>query len=118
MITLGADAHQRVPGAVARTEPSAQGEELARWAVELGGPRRWGIQGVGNSGCGLAQHPVTSGEAIDEVNPRWTAPGRSARTVGTSNPRDAPPSQGWSSAKAKPSRGEPPETSWRLSAGL
>ncbi|MDP9353034.1 MAG: transposase, partial [Chloroflexota bacterium] len=37
---------------------------------------RWGIEGAWNLGRGLAQHLVGAGEAVYEVNPRWTAEGR------------------------------------------
>ncbi len=102
MITLGVDAHKQVHVAVALDDaghelgrwrgPNSQRgwEQLARWAVELGGPRRWGIEGAWNYGRGLAQHLVASGETVYEVNPRWTALGRrSARTRGKSDPLDA-----------------------------
>jgi transposase len=72
--------------------PSSQRgwEQLARWAVELGGPRRWGIEGAWNYRRGLAQHLVACGETVYEVNPRWTALGRrSARIRGKSDPLDA-----------------------------
>ncbi len=102
MITFGVDAHKQVHVAVALDEAghelgrwrgsnSQRGwEEVARWAVELGGPRQWGIEGAWNYGRGLAQHLVASGETVYEVNPRWTALGRrSARKVGKSDPLDA-----------------------------
>jgi transposase len=102
MITLGVDAHKQVHVAVALDEaghelgrwrgPNSQRgwEELARWAVELGGPRQWGIEGAWNYGRGLAQHLVASGETVYEINPRWTALGRrSARKGGKSDPLDA-----------------------------
>jgi transposase len=102
MITLGVDAHKQVHVAVALDDaghelgrwrgPNSQRgwEQLARWAVELGEPRRWGIEGAWNYGRGLAQQLVASGETVYEVNPRWTALSRrSARKAGKSDPLDA-----------------------------
>ncbi len=63
---------------------------LHAWAVGLGGPRQWGIEGAWNYGRGLAQHLVDAGEAVYEVNPRWTAQGRrSARRPGKTDALDA-----------------------------
>ena len=88
MITLGVDAHKGVHVAVAL---NGAGQEVARWrgrnspkgwqalgawAAELAGERQWGIEGAWNYGRGLAQHLVAVGEAVHEVNPRWTAAGR------------------------------------------
>jgi transposase len=88
MLTLGVDAHKRVHVAVALDE---RGQELGQWkgpnspdgwrevqawAVALGGPRHWGIEGAWNYGRGLAPHLVAQGETIYEVNARWTAAGR------------------------------------------
>jgi transposase len=82
MITLGVDAHKQVHMAVALDEaghelgrwrgPNSQRgwEELAGWAAELGEPRQRGIEGAWNYGRGLAQHLVTRGEVVYEVNPR------------------------------------------------
>ncbi len=85
MITIGVDAHKRVHQAVAidgsgqerarwrgDTSPAAW-QRLQDWAVALDGARRWGIEGSGQDGHGLAQHLVTSGETVVEVNPRLTA---------------------------------------------
>ena len=67
MITIGVDAHRQVHVAVA---VDATGRELAHWrgpnrpeawhqlrdwAVALGGPRQWGIEGAWNYGRGLAR---------------------------------------------------------------
>ncbi len=88
MITIGVDAHKRVPMAVA---VDAAGRELARWrgpnsiarwrelapwGAALDGPVCWGIEGAWHYGRGLAQHRITTGAAVVEVNPRWTAAGR------------------------------------------
>src|SRR3954451_5610969 len=90
MVAIGVDAHKAVHVAVAvdgagrevarwRGANSAAGwQQLATWAAGLGGGRRWGIAGAWNDGRGLAQHLVGSGEAVHEVNPRWTAAGRRA----------------------------------------
>ena len=102
MITLGVDAHKQVHAAVALDEagqalghwrgPNSRcgWEALHEWAVGLDGPRQWGIEGAWNYGRGLAQHLVDAGEAVYEVNPRWTAEGRrSARRPGKSDALDA-----------------------------
>ena len=88
MITIGVDAHRQVHVAVAL---DATGRELAHWrgpnrpeawhqlrdwAVALGGPRQWGIEGAWNYGRGLAQCLVAAGESVYDVNPRLTAQGR------------------------------------------
>lgn len=102
MITIGVDAHKRVHQAVAIDEA---GREQARWrgdtspaawqllqdwAAGLGGERRWGIEGSGQYGHGLAQHLVTSGEPVVEVNPRLTAgTRRGGRQRGKSDRLDA-----------------------------
>ena len=72
MITIGVDAHRQVHVAVA---VDATGREVARWrgangpdawhqvldwAVALGSPRQWGIEGAWNYGRGLAQALVCS----------------------------------------------------------
>ena len=98
MITLGVDAHKgvHVAGALNRA-----GQEVARWrgrnspngwqalgawAAALAGDRQWGIEGAWKYGRGLAQHLVAAGEAVHEVNPRWTAAGRRrARRPGKSD---------------------------------
>jgi transposase len=88
MITIGVDAHKRVHAAVALDEAgrevarwrgpnSADGwAALGRWAEALGAPRRWGIEGAGGYGRGLAQRAVAHGAEVYEVNARWTAAGR------------------------------------------
>ena len=85
MITLGVDAHKQVHAAVAL---DAAGRELGRWrgansaagwaalrqwAAGFGTARQWGIEGAWSYGRGLAQHLVAAGEAVYEINPRWTA---------------------------------------------
>lgn len=102
MLSIGVDAHKRVHVAVAlddagrvvdrwRGPNSPQGWQAAsQWAMALGGPRQWGIEGAWNYGRGLAQSLVAGGEAVFEINPRWTAAGRrTARNRGKSDPRDA-----------------------------
>jgi len=88
VIIIGVDAHKQVHVAVAIDDAgrelghwkgpnSPQGwTDLQQWARELGGDRRWGIEGAWNYGRGLAQHLVREGEGVWEVNPRWTAAGR------------------------------------------
>src|SRR5262245_45143347 len=90
MVTVGVDAHKAVHAAVAL---DAAGQTLGRWrgpnrragwaalhawAVGLGAPRPWGIEGAWNSGRGPAQHLVAAGEVVCEVNPRWPVDGRGA----------------------------------------
>ena len=102
MITIGVDAHKRVHAAVALDETGREvaqwrgsatacgWDELRCWAATLGAPRQWGIEGAWNYGRGLAQHLVGAGEAVYEVNPRWTAAGRrGARRRGKSDALDA-----------------------------
>lgn len=102
MITIGVDAHKGVHVALALDE---QGRELdhwrgpnsalgwvglASWAVVLGSPRVWGIEGAWSYGRGLAQHLVAGDESVFEVNARWTAAGRrSARKPGKTDRLDA-----------------------------
>jgi transposase len=70
----------------------------ARVAAGAGAPaaraadaeRAWGIEGAGNYGRGLAQHLVTAGETVYDINPRWTAKERQhARRPGKSDRLDA-----------------------------
>ena len=69
------------PGWLARDLP---------WAVQLGEPRQWGIEGASNYGRGLAQCLIAAGETVYEINPRWTATGRrQARNQSRSDPLDA-----------------------------
>jgi transposase len=102
MISIGVDAHKRRHVAVALDERghvldqwhgpnSAAGwRALARWAHQLDPARQWGIEGAWNYGRGLAQHLVQAGEAVYEVNTRWTARGRrQARSVSKTDVRDA-----------------------------
>ena len=102
MIMIGVDAHKRVHAAVAldgtgrevaqwRGANTARGwDELRCWSATLGAARQWGIEGAWNYGRGVAQHLVGAGEAVYEVNPRWTAAGRrGARRRGKSDALDA-----------------------------
>lgn len=102
MITIGVDAHKRVHVAVALDETgrelghwrgpnSATGwQDFMRWASDLGGERRIGIEGAWGYGRGLAQHLVADGESVYEVNARWTAIGRrSARKPDKTDRLDA-----------------------------
>ena len=85
MITIGVDAHKRVNEAVLI---DTDGAEVGRWrgandaagwqqlhaySVSFGDKRRFGIEGAGALGRGLAQHLVALGEEIYDINPRWTA---------------------------------------------
>lgn len=81
MLTIGIDAHKRVHAAVAIDAAGqerarwrggatvADGQQLQDWAMALGPVRRWGIEGLGQYGHGLAQQLVAAGEAVVEVNP-------------------------------------------------
>ena len=102
MITFGVDAHKQVHAAVALDEAgraighwrgpnSAAGwQDLRKWAVAMGSPRQWGIEGAWNYGRNLAQELVAAGETVYEVNARWTAAGRrSARHPGKTDRQDA-----------------------------
>ncbi len=85
MITIGVDAHKHMHMAVALDERGRvaghwQGEnsvagwdEATQWARALGDERRWGIEGGGGYGRGLAQHLVDGGEVVYDINPRLTA---------------------------------------------
>jgi transposase len=88
LITIGVDAHKRVHVALALDDAgrevaswkganSADGWcDFTRWAAGLGPGRQIGIEGAWSYGRGLAQHLVRDGEAVYEVNSRWTALGR------------------------------------------
>jgi transposase len=102
VVIIGIDAHKRVHVAVAiddagrelgrwRGPNSTQGwKDLQEWAARQGNDRRWGIEGAWNYGRGLAQYLVAEGEAVHEVNPRWTAAGRRrARKAGKNDRLDA-----------------------------
>ena len=102
MVTIGVDAHKQVHAAVALDDtgkalshwrgPNSRAgwTALHEWAVGLGAPRQWGIEGAWNYGRGLAQYLVDAGEVVYEVNPRWTAEGRrSARRPGKNDTLDA-----------------------------
>jgi transposase len=102
MITIGIDAPKQVHVAVALNESGQQiGQwrgnnsrggwgELHHWAMEQGNARRWGSEGAGNYGRGLAQHLVMAGEQVYDVNPRWTAQSRRrARTLAKNDRLDA-----------------------------
>src|SRR2546423_4653475 len=106
MITIGVDAHKSIHAAVA---VDGAGRELAAWrgpnspegwaalaawaaahAASAAAERRWGIEGAGNYGRGLAQHLIAAGETVYDINPRWTAQGRrQARRPGKSDRLDA-----------------------------
>ena len=102
MLTIGVNAHKRLHVAVAVDEAgrvvgrweganSAEGwDALTTWAQALGVRRRWGIEGGGSDGQGLARHLVGLGEVVYEVNSRLTAEGRrGARRPGKSDALDA-----------------------------
>jgi len=102
MITLGVDAHKRVHVALALDEAgrelgqwrgpnsTAGWQALGQWVLAFGGDRQWGIEGAWGYGRNLAQHLVASGEAVYEVNARWTAAGRrGARKPGKTDRLDA-----------------------------
>jgi hypothetical protein len=85
LITIGVDAHKAMNAALAVNDagteigtwegPNSQEgwASLARWASGLGEVRQWGIEGAWGYGRGLAQHLVSGGETVFEINARWTA---------------------------------------------
>ena len=102
MITVGVDAHKRVHVALALDEfgretstwkgtNSKRGwDSFQSWLERLGEERRVGVEGAWGYGRGLAQHLVTAGEVVYEVNARWTAAGRrSARESDKTDRLDA-----------------------------
>jgi transposase len=102
VLTIGVDAHSQVNVAVALDDAGRQlacwrgantpagWAALARWGAARGEPRRWGVEGAGGYGRGLAQYLVGARETVHEVNPRWTAEGRRrARRRGKSDELDA-----------------------------
>lgn len=102
MISIGLDAHKgshmavavdeagQVCGQWAGANSTAGWHELLCWAQGLGDERRWGIEGAWNYGRGLAQHLVSAGERVHEVNTRWTATERRrARNRSKTDQRDA-----------------------------
>ena len=87
MMTLGVDAHKQIHVAVAVDErgralekrEGSNTEESWEWFLNWGRQweeRRWGIEGTGNYGRGLAHYLVGAGERVYEVNPRLTAQSR------------------------------------------
>lgn len=99
---IGVDAHKRVHQAVAidavghelgqwrGANTPAAWQKLAAWAAQWPSDRSWGIEGAGQYGRGLAQHLVTAGERVVEVNPRQTAVmRRGGRARGKSDRLDA-----------------------------
>lgn len=104
MCFIGVDAHRQLIAAVAVDEA---GQELGDWtgsnsreawaelldwaeAIAATSSRRWGIEGSGNQGRGLAQVLVAQGEAVFEINPRWTAESRGrSRRIDKSDHADA-----------------------------
>jgi len=104
MITIGVDAHKQVHAATAL---DAAGREVDRWegpnspdgwaallawgrSLRRRAPRRWGIEGAGHYGRGLAQVLLAAGERVYDINPRWTALARrSSRIRGKSDRLDA-----------------------------
>jgi transposase len=104
MVTIGVDAHKRQHVATALDERgqvlghrqeanTAQGwAALLAWAATLSGgqPQRWGIEGAGYYGRGLAQAVLAAGEPVYDINPRWTAASRRrSRHPGKSDRFDA-----------------------------
>jgi len=102
VITIRVDAHKRIHVALAVNDDGQEAGQwrgpnspkgwrsLADWATDLGGPRQWGIEGAWGYGRGLAQLMVDAGEAVFEINPRWTAFGRRrARRAGKTDRLDA-----------------------------
>jgi transposase len=97
---IGVDAHKRVHqaaalgeggGATEQTVPNTPAGWAALYAWAAAWPERaWAVEGAGSFGRGLAQFLAERGEAVHEVNPRWTAQRRrSARRPGKSDRLDA-----------------------------
>jgi transposase len=94
VITIGVDAHKRVHAAVAVDDAGrevgrwrgpntrAAWDDVHRWAAQHSDDRQWGVEGAGGYGRGLAQRLVDLGEAVFEVNSRWTASGRRSARKG------------------------------------
>jgi len=84
MITIGVDAHKHLHVATAL---DAAGRQVDRWEALLAwgrshrrrAPRRWGIEGAGHYGRGLAQALLGAGEQVYDINPRWTVLARRSR---------------------------------------
>jgi transposase len=100
MLWIGVDAHKRVHqavalgaggGATAQTVPNTPTGWATRYRWAQAGPERaWAVEGAGAFGRGLAQFLAERGEAVHEVNPRWTArQRRSARRPGKRDRLDA-----------------------------
>ena len=102
MITVGVDAHKKIHvGLAPMCRANADWAPLATnskrgwdsfwsWLEGLGEECRVGIEGAWGYGRGLAQRLVTAGEAVYEVNARWTAAGRrSARKSDKTDRLDA-----------------------------
>jgi transposase len=104
MCVIGVDAHRQLIAAVAVddagrelgdwTGPNSREAwaELLVWAETIANDaeRRWGIEGSGNQGRGLAQQLVNQGEVVFEINPRWTAERRGrSRRIDKSDHADA-----------------------------
>jgi transposase len=93
MCLIGVDAHRQTITAVAvsvdgqRTGSWTGTNRIDDWAQVLAWAERrrgeterlWGIEGSGNQGRGLAQFLLGQGEAVVEINPRWTAAARNRR---------------------------------------
>ncbi len=100
MIWIGVDAHTQLHQASAINEEGIVGErritnEPAQWAALLDWARQWpervwAVEGAWYLGRGLAQYLATPGEAVHEVNGRWTAGRRRGmRKPGKSDRLDA-----------------------------
>ena len=93
MITIGVDAHKHLHVATAL---DAAGRHVDRWegpnspdgweALLAWGrshrrraPRRWGVEGAGHYGRGLAQALPGAGEQVYDINPRWAVLARRSR---------------------------------------
>lgn len=102
MSAIGGDAHKRAHAALALDDAGTllgtwhgpttpQGWiDLQSWGDQWPGPRHWGIEGAWKYGRGLAQFLVAHGEAVYEINPRWTAQRRRrTRKLDTTDRLDA-----------------------------
>jgi len=130
MLSIGVDAHKRVHVAIAlddagrvvdrwRGPNSADGwQSVYHCAAGLGGARQWGIEGAWSHGRGLAQCLVAGGEAVFEINPRWTAAGRrTARNRGTRANGTAPSPDPLCQPTCAPTSAPPPASTTAAMGG-
>jgi Transposase len=84
--------------------------QLLGWALGLGEPAAWGVEGTGSYGAGLARFLATHGQRVVEVN----RPDRAARRRhGKSDPLDADAAAAPSKPARRPVSPRPPMARWR-----